>query len=150
MGRMSELHIQMQDELINQINLEENGECSVLDTIIYMRKERAFHEEMLNNIKKFETQKIDSIQTEAEQYQNEYKGAKFEFRSGGKTFDYSNIREVQEEEEKLKALKEKYKSAWEMKQKGFEPVTEDGEILELPIPKYRKDSMIVKLPKEKL
>ncbi|MXV39373.1 hypothetical protein GO491_11910 [Flavobacteriaceae bacterium Ap0902] len=148
MIRTKELHIQMQDHLINEMERADEGYTSILDTIINLRKEREFHEQMIKDIKAFEDAKKDEIQTEAEQYQNEYKGAKFEFRSGGKTLDYSGIPEVSEKEKELKEIKEKYKMAFENSQKGLLVISEDGEELPLPKPKYRKGSMIVKLPKE--
>lgn len=137
----------LREELVSQMNQAEEGEISILDAVIHMRKQRAFYEEMLKHIKSFEDENRDSIQEEAEMYENTYKGATFEFRSGGKTFDYSKIDEVAEAEEKVKELKDKYKLAFENSQKGLLAISEDGEELQLPIPKYRKSSLIIKLPK---
>lgn len=52
--------------------------------------------------------------------------------------------EIDQKEAELKALKDRYQSAWENKQRGLLAVTEDGEELQLPTVSYRKSSMIVK------
>lgn len=147
MGATSEMFIQMQEEFMNTCENVDNGEISVLDAVIEMRNQRAMHEQMLKNFKNFEKEKADEIETEADAYGNKYKGATFEFRSGGKSFDYKGISEIDELENQLKEKKSLYKTAWENKQKGLLNVTEDGEELQLPKVKYRASSMIVKLPK---
>lgn len=148
MGATSELFIQMQDELVNTINQVESGDIEVLDAVIKMRKQKAFHEEMLKEIAHFENEKFNEIELEAKEYQNEFRGAKFEFRNGRKTFSFKGIDEVEKATKDLKSVKDKYQSAWEMKQKGLAPVDEDtGEVLQLPTVSYGKSSMVVKLPK---
>lgn len=148
MGATSELFIQMQDQLVNTINQVENGDIQVLDAVIEMRKQREFHEQMLKEISHFESEKYNEIELEAKEHQNEFRGAKFEFRSGRKTFSFKGIDEVEKATEDLKTVKDKYQSAWEMKQKGLAPVDEDtGEVLQLPTVSYGKSSMVVKLPK---
>lgn len=134
-------------EINNLINNHKNGNISLLDVVINLRQKRQFFEEILGEMKKWEKSNEDLIQNEALQYENKYKGASFEFRSGGKIFDYKGIKEIDELEKELKNKKELYKTAWENKQKGLLAVTEDGEELQLPNIRYRAGSMIVKLPK---
>ncbi len=149
MSKTKELFIGMQDELINTFNAYENGDINVLDAVIYLREQKAFHEEMLKNIKDFESENQHEIELEANANQNEYKGAKFEFRAGRKTFDYSKIEEVATAKNNVKELEQKYKSAWENHQKGLVPVdAETGEILQLPEMKVGKSTMVVKMPKD--
>lgn len=148
MGATSELFIQMQDEFVNTCNAIEEGNLDLLDGVINLRKQRVFYEEMASNIKTFESQYQEEIQQKAQDFGNEYKGVKFEFRKGGKTFDYKGIEEWKIASTNLKEIEDKYKSAWENAQKGNMSVTEDGEVLQLPQVNYRKDSMIIKLPKE--
>ncbi len=147
MSAQSDLHIQLQDYLINTEQMAENGEITYLDAVIAMREEKEFYESQLDLIKQWEEEFKSLIEQEAAQYQNEYKGAKFEFRSGGKTFNFKNIPDVEQKEKELKELKSFYQSAWENKQKGLLAATEDGEELTLPEVSYRKGSMIIKLPK---
>jgi hypothetical protein len=71
-------------------------------------------------------------------------GMKFELRDGAKTFDYKGIKEIDDLEEQLKLAKEKYKLAYLNAQSGNMSVTEDGEVLELPVVKFSKQSLIVK------
>lgn len=148
MGAISELYIQMQDEFINTCDNVENGNIELLEAVIEMRKQKAFHEQMIKDINEFEAQNYNDIENSAKDYQNEFRGVKFEFRGGRKTFDFKGIEEVQIAKDNAKEIEQKYKTAWEMKQKGFAPVDEEtGEVLQIPIVKYGKSSMIVKLPK---
>lgn len=148
MGATSELFIQMQDQLVNTINQVENGDIQVLDAVIEMRKQREFHEQMLKEISHFESENYNEIELEAKEHQNEFRGAKFEFRNGRKTFSFKGIEEVEKATKDLKSVKDKYQSAWEMKQKGLAPVDEEtGEVLQIPTVSYGKSSMVIKLPK---
>ncbi|WP_435416298.1 hypothetical protein [Polaribacter aestuariivivens] len=148
MGATSELFIQMQDELVNTCEQVENGDIEILDAVIEFRKQRSFHEQMLKEIGSFENQYFNEIENSAKEHQNEYRGAKFEFRAGRKNFDYSKIDEVVKAKENAKAVESKYKTAWDLSQKGTSALDEDtGEILQIPIVKYGKSTMVVKLPK---
>lgn len=148
MGVTSEMFIQMQDALVNDISRVENGEVHLLEATIELRKQKAFHEQMIENIKSFESENFNEIEVQAKEYQNEYKGSTFEFRNGRKTFDFKGIEEVEIAKDNAKEIEAKYKAAWEMKQKGLAPVDEDtGEVLQVPTVKYGKSVMVVKLPK---
>lgn len=148
MGGISELYIQMQDELINTCNEVENGNKEILDAIIELRKQKQFHEQILKEINTFESQYFTEIECTAKEHENEFKGVKFEFRAGRKTFDFKGIQEVEIAKQNAKEIEQKYKSAWDMKQKGMIPIDEDtGEVLPIPKVKYSKSSMIIKLPK---
>lgn len=131
-------------DILNLIQRAEDGEMSLLDAVIQLRKIKESCDSTLSFIKEFEDKYKDQIETEASAYQNEYKGATFEFRAGGKMFSFKGISEIEQKEAELKALKDRYQSAWENKQKGLLAVTEDGEELQLPTVSYRKSSMIVK------
>lgn len=131
-------------DILSFIQKAEDGEMSLLDAVIQLRKIKESCESTLSFIKEFEDKYKDQIETEANAYQNEYKGATFEFRSGGKMFNFKGISEIDQKEAELKALKDRYQSAWENKQRGLLAVTEDGEELQLPTVSYRKSSMIVK------
>lgn len=148
MGATSELFIQMQDKFINTCNNVENGNIELLEGVIEMRKQKAFHEQMIKDINAFEYENYNEIESSAKEHQNEFRGVKFEFRGGRKTFDFKGIEEVQIAKDNAKEIEQKYKTAWEMKQKGFAPVDEEtGEILKLPNVKFGKSIMVVKLPK---
>jgi len=133
-------------EILSFIQKAEDGELSFLDCVIQLRKIKENCDNQISIIKEFEDKYKSEIETEANAYQNEYKGVTFEFKSGGKMFNFKGISEIDSKEAELKALKEKYQAAWENKQKGLLAVTEDGEELQLPTISYRKSSMIVKLP----
>lgn len=82
----------------------------------------------------------------AEQYGGkfEYNGYKFELRKGGAMYDFSNIPEWNEHKSKLKEIEEKAKAAFKNQNKGLLTADENGEVVPLPVVKYRRDSLIAK------
>lgn len=149
MGKTKELYTELQDELINQSNLVENGEISFLDALIYMEEERRYLEDSLAIIKEFKADNLDDISNEASEFKDGYRGYKFEIRSGGRMFNFKHIPEWQTYDSGKKDCEARYKAMLDAKLKGstFANVTEDGE--ELPLPKitYRKSSLIIKKQK---
>lgn len=71
-------------------------------------------------------------------------GFKFEKRSGGKYYDFSDIREWKNKKDELVKMESNYKAAYSNYEKGQQSVTEDGELVPLPVVKFKKDSLIVK------
>lgn len=61
MGKTSELHIQLQDELINTINAVDNGNTTPLDALLYLRSHRQALELSIEITKQFEEQYFDKI-----------------------------------------------------------------------------------------
>ena len=86
----------------------------------------------------------EQILAQIEYNAGSYKGAKFEVRSGGRTFNFKGIREWQIAADNLKEIEDKYKQAFISKEKGLMPVDDNGELLDLPEVNYRKDSIIIK------
>lgn len=75
----------------------------------------------------------------------EAEGFTFEKRNGAKQWDFKHIQEWQEINAKKKAIEDKYKSAYNLRYgANINAVTEDAEVLELPVLKYREDSLIIK------
>ena len=143
MGKYSELHIQLQDELMNLSTRAEEGEITNLDALLEMRSHREEFEKSMALIKDFEETKINEIANEAGQYPEGYHGFEIKAVNGRKTFSYKGIAEVESLEEQLKSTKEKYSSAFEGIQKGNTTLDElpdgkkgwvspDGETLPLP------------------
>lgn len=139
-------HETIQNRIIHVQNAVKNGEMNPLSAVIYLRKEREHLENSLALIKEFEAENYDLIQNEAEKYQNQYEGFKFEFRNGRKTYDFKGIPEWQSAEKYKKEIEAKYKSMLEAKIKGapHANISEDGEELPLPEIKYSKSSLIIK------
>lgn len=91
---------------------------------------------------------------EVENYQNEtYKGFKVSIVQGRKMFDFKNIKEYSEKQCELKAIEDKYKSAFDGVQKGTVQIDgenwidQNGELLHLPKISYGKN--YIKLEKIK-
>ena len=86
-------------------------------------------------IKKGITEIEDAAFIEAAKYGEktfEHSDWKFTMKDGSKRFNFKGIDEWVDVESKKKAIESKYRSAFELSQKGFQPVTDDGELLELP------------------
>ena len=81
-----------------------------------------------------------------------FTNANFEIqkRNGGRTIDFSNVPEVAVKETELKTLKESLKHAFEGLEKGStmlsgeQMVLSDGELVNVPTWRYRKDSITTK------
>lgn len=145
MIRSKDLFLELQQEFVNQCYQVENGEISVLDALIGMRKTRNECEKIIQNIKDFETEKSNEIEMEAAQWNGKYKNAKIEIRNGGLSYDFSKIQEHQWAKENLAEIEEKYKIAYQNKLKGFAMIDEaTGEEMQVPEVKPRKSSIIVK------
>ena len=148
MIRTKDLFMQMQEDFVNTCNDVENGNISVLDAVITLRRQREIHEQMLENIKAFEAENIEQIEREASYNQNQYKGAKFEFRGEGKSFSFKNIKEWEYAKDNLKEIEEKYKNVYLNKEKGLATFDEStGEELSIPEVTFRKSALIVKFEK---
>lgn len=112
------------------------GEVSLLDATLQLREIRKSHEQEIQEIKDFEYENIQ----EFEQFKGEpFMGFDFSVVNGRKTYDYSKVQEVMEANEKIKQAQASAKAAFDFYQKtGQRPITEDGELVELPEINYGK------------
>ena len=142
-------HHSIQDNLIDISNKVENGELSVLDGLIQMKKNQDELEKSIEIIKAFKDDNFETIDAESKEYQGEYGGFEIGIRNGGKMFNYKGVSEWVETEAKKKVIEQKYKLMWEAKQKGlpYANVDEDGVALALPEVSYRRSSIIIKAKK---
>ena len=106
-------------------------------------------------LEKAEKQISEQVLVECEKFapnnsEFDYNGFKIQKRNGGKYYDFSNVKEYTEKEQELKDIKEKLKHAVTGIEKGSTTVIDggmvlsDGEIVEIPTIKQRKDSVIIK------
>ncbi len=106
-------------------------------------------------LEKAEKQINEQVLAECEQYapnnsEFDYNGFKIQKRNGGKYYDFSNVKEYTQKEQELKDIKEKLKHAVTGIEKGSTTVIDggmvlsDGEVVEIPTIKQRKDSVIIK------
>lgn len=144
MGYSKELFQQLQDEFVAKCQKVEDGEMPILEAVLAFRWQKKECEAYIEAVKAFEQEHEEHILAQIEYNSGSYKGAKFEIRSGGRTFNFKRIREWQIASDNLKEIEDKYKSAFINKEKGLLPVDENGELLELPEVSYRKDSIIIK------
>lgn len=139
-----ELFLELQEQMANEITNYENGNISVLDCLISLKEKKTVCENILNEVKEFESKYIDEITFQSDQYKERYNGFKIEVRNGRKNYDFSKIKEIIIAESNVKELKDYYKKAYEMKMKGVLMASEDGEEIELPEMSVSKSSVIVK------
>lgn len=144
MGYSKEIFQQLQEEFVAKCYQVEEGYLPILDAVLDFRAQRKECEAYIEAVKSFEQEHEEQIRTQIEYNEGIYKGARFEVRNGGRTFNYKGIKEWQIASENLKEIEEKYKQAFISKEKGLLPVDENGELLELPEVNYRKDSIIIK------
>lgn len=105
---------------------------------------------IITDIEKFVIQArkevLEVALAEAENYENTFDmdGFRFEKRKGSKRFDFSNIQTIVDLKNQIKVEEAKHKQAFSNYEKGLQAITEDGEVLELPLVKYSNDVLIVK------
>ncbi len=149
MGKYSEMHIALQDEIMNLSHRAVEGELSNLDALIEMRKHREEFEKGLALIKDFEDTRINEIANEVEQYNGVYQGFEIKLVNGRKTYSFNNIPAWVEAEENKKNIEDQYRLMFEAKSKGLPHanISEDGEELPLPEVSYGKSYLTVKAKK---
>lgn len=146
MSNYSEMHIALQDEIMNLSHKASEGELSNLDALIEMRKHREEFEKGLALIKDFEDNKVNEIANEASQYPEGYRGFEIKMVNGRKTFNFKGVPAWVEAEEHKKNIEEQYRLMFEAKAKGLPHanISEDGEELPLPEVNYGKSYLTVK------
>lgn len=146
MSKYSEMHIALQDEIMNLSHQAGEGELSNLDALLEMRKHREEFEKGLALIKDFEETKINEIANEASKYPDGYRGFEIKMVNGRKSFDFKGIPAWIEAEENKKKVEEQYKLMFEAKVKElpYANVSEGGEELPLPEISYGKSYITVK------
>lgn len=157
MGKSREMFIKIQDEMVNAIDKYENGEVSVLDTLLYLRDFKKSAEQIVEDVKDFETQNIEEIERESNSHGNNYNGFEIKKVNGRKTFSFKNIAEISELEKSKKELETKYKQAFEGYQKGIVQTTtennqtfwidENGELKPFPSVSYSSSYITIKKQK---
>lgn len=146
MGKTSEMHIAIQDQMLHTVTQAQNGDIKHLDALIVLEAHRQQIDHSLSIIKEFKHDYFDQISQEATEHNNLYRQHSIETRNGGKNFDYKHIPEWVEAETQKKQIEAKYKSMYNAKINGnpHSNISQEGE--ELPLPKitYRKSSIIIK------
>lgn len=117
------------------------GFISLLDATLALREIRKSHEAEIEMIKAFE---YDNLQ-EFEQYKGEsYMGFEFTVVNGRKTYNFKQIPEWNGAMAEVKKIEAQAKLAFDMYQTtGQRPITEDGQLLELPEINYGKSYLKV-------
>lgn len=117
---------EIENELFEINNQCTEGELSNLDALIKMRKAKQKAEGVLEIVKSFEDERINEISNEAQSYNGNYCGFEIKAVSGRKTYSYKGIPEIEEKNNEVKSLQEKYISAFDGFQKGtVQTVVED-------------------------
>jgi hypothetical protein len=146
MGATSEMHISIQDQIMQQINDAEIGNISHIDTLINLREHRSKLQQSLDLIKSYEQENESDIKNEIQEYPEGYKGYDFELRTGRTMYDYKGIQKIDSVQDALTELKSLYKTAFLQRQKGLLMLDEEsGEIIdEFPKVSYGKGSIVLK------
>jgi hypothetical protein len=146
MGKYSEMHIALQDEIMNLSYLAGEGELSNLEALIEMYGHKKEFEKSLSLIKDFEDTKIHEIANEASQYPEGYHGFEVKMINGRKTFNYKNIPAWIEADNEKKRIEDQYRAMFEAKAKGLPHanVSHEGEELPLPEINYSKSYLVIK------
>ena len=126
------------ETIVNKVDL---GELNGLDAFSLFKKlEKAFTEakKTIEGVALDEAEKFGSSTFESN-------GQKYELRNGATRFSFDHIEEYKEKKAELKALEEKYKTAYKNNKLNLSSLDEStGEVIELPRVTQSKSSLIVK------
>ena len=120
----------------------ETGNINALDAYaIFKKMETLFNEAK----KQIDNYAIDEAETFGESTFS-HNGQKFEIRNGAERYSFKGLKDWEEKNEELKAIEDKYKSAYKSYTKMNLSMIdqETGEIIELPTVTKSKSSLIVK------
>lgn len=114
-----------------------DGNADPLEAFSILKDHEAYVQKCINEIKEGA---MEEARKQSEKTFIGY-GCKFEYRTGGARYDYSNIPGIVELETELKKLKKEAQMRCKV---THQVVSEDGEVLPKPIVKYSYDSLSVK------
>lgn len=136
-------------DLVSEIiNDEVEGNVERMKALVALHEIQKEAENVLKHIKAWKSENINDLEQDSKDYPDGYGGYTFEFRNGGKMYNFKNIEEWTKKSGELKDLEEKYKAAFNLKLKGVEPIdSETGEIIPIPIITYRASSVVLKAKK---
>ena len=159
MGKSAELFLAIREELLNTHNQVLEGGLSNLDGLIQMRKAKQQAEAILEDVKRFEDERLNEISQEAESYNGKYCGFEIKSVAGRKLYNFKGIEDVEQAKSTVSQLEDKYKNAFEGFQKGTVQTTEvegvrywidsDGELKPFPELNVGKSFLQVKEVKQK-
>ena len=142
-----QLTIEQHENIVCEL-VDKAEEGSELESYCTLKELRKIIDEGLKQIEPLAMDKCDLHSPNNTPFTN----ANFENqkRNGGRSIDFSNVPEVSVKETELKTLKESLKHAFEGLEKGTtmlsgeQMVLSDGELVNKPSWKYRKDSITTK------
>lgn len=142
-----QLTIEQHENIVCEL-VDKAEEGSELESYCTLKELRKTLDEAIKQIEPLAMDKCDLHSPNNTPFTN----ANFEIqkRNGGKSIDFSNVPEVFTKETELKTLKESLKHAFEGLEKGTtmlsgeQMVLSDGELVNKPSWKYRKDSITTK------
>lgn len=158
MSKTKELFLTIREELLNTHNQVIEGELSNLDGLIRMREAKKEAEAILEDVKRFEDERLQEIANEAEANGGKYFGLEIKMMNGRKLYSFGHIAEIKEIEAKAKEEKDRFQNAFESFQKGLIQTTEvdgilhwiddAGELHLFPELNYGKSFLMVKESKK--
>lgn len=110
----------------DSVNAVEGGHADALRTYINLYRLSKLLSEAMDRIKP------DAL-NEATKYGKtfQFHGCEIQNKNAPGRFVFKSIPEWQEQQFRIKQIEDKYKSAWQAREKGLTSITDDGEILDL-------------------
>lgn len=142
-----QLTIEQHENIVCEL-VDKAEEGSELESFCTLKELRKILDEAIKQIEPLAIDKCELHSPNNTPFTNN--GFEIQKRNGGRSIDFSNVPEVAVKETELKTLKESLKHAFEGLEKGAtmlsgdQMVLSDGELVNKPSWKYRKDSITVK------
>ena len=142
-----QLTIEQHENIVCEL-VDKAEEGSELESFCTLKELRKILDEAIKQIEPLAIDKCELHSPNNTPFTNN--GFEIQKRNGGRSIDFSNVPEVAVKETELKTLKESLKHAFEGLEKGAtmlsgdQMVLSEGELVNKPRWKYRKDSITVK------
>ena len=139
--------IEKQEDMVCSL-LEKAEEGEELESYCTLKQYKRLIEDAIKQVEPMALDKCEQHSPNNTPFTNN--GFEIQKRNGGRYIDFSNVPEVTEKEKELKGYKEQIKHAFIGLEKGAtmlmdqQMILHDGEMVNLPEWKYRKDSITVK------
>jgi hypothetical protein len=139
--------LEQQENIVCEL-VDKAEEGSELETYCTLKQIRKLLDEAIKQVEPMAMDKCDQHSPNNSPFTNS--GFEIQKRNGGRYIDFSNVPEVAQKETELKGYKEALKHAFIGLEKGVtmlmdeKMILHDGEMVNTPQWKYRKDSITVK------
>jgi len=129
----------MKNQILETVQKSFDGDITHISALVRLNEHKKEIEECLSLIKDWQQQMQTEIEADVIDNNGTYNGYDIKLVAGRKTYNFQSVQEIEEVNVQKKELESKYKSLFDVYVKtGQNPISEDGEVYDLPSISYGK------------